>query len=232
MPLVLNRRSVFVAGAALFGAPSSARAEIPRVFDIATDDDAPIRNFRIAADLAPSNLPGVVLAGPPKAQLILYEFFDYACAYCRLAAQEIDLLLGPDAELRLGLAHHPILSPDSAEAARVVLAAATLFGDEAAYGLHERLFEAPGPAGGAKALAMAESLGLDARQLTQKAASAEIAAILAAQAGRAGALSLPQTPSFTLGGFAFVGWPGVRPVQGFVESMRKCAGLACPEPRP
>jgi len=232
MPLVLNRRSILVAAAILFRAPSSARAESPRSFYIATDEGAPIRNFRIAGELAPSNLPGVILAGPPRAELILYEFFDYACGYCRLAAQEVDLLLGADSEIRLGLVHHPILSPESAEAARVVLAAARLFGDEAAYRLHERMFEALGPVGAAKALAIADSLGLDAQRLAREAASAGIAAILAAHAGRASALSLPQTPSFTLGGFAFVGWPGDTSVRGFVESLRKCGGLACSERRP
>ena len=232
MTLVVNRRSVFATAAALLYAPASSSAQTKQAFDIATVEGAPIRNFRIAPDLAPSDLPGVVLVGPHQAKSILYEFFDYACGYCRLVALEIDFLLGPDADARLGLLHHPILTPGSSEAARFVLAAARLFGDETAYRLHVGLFEASGPAGATKALFVARGLALDSERLAREAAGDEVASILKAQADRARALSLPHTPSFTLGDFAFVGWPGVTQVQGFVESMRRCGGFACPGARP
>ena len=87
-------------------------------------------------------------------------------------------------------------------------------------------------AGAAKALFVARGLALDSERLAREAAGDEVASILKAQADRARALSLPHTPSFTLGDFAFVGWPGVTQVQGFVESMRRCGGFACPGARP
>lgn len=230
MPLFLNRRSLFVAAAAVLGSSGPGHAKFERAFDIATADGAPIRNFRIEAGRAPSDLPGVILAGSPKAGLILYEFFDYACAYCRIAAQEVDVLLTPDADVGLGLVHHPVLSSRSADAARVVLAAARIHGDAAAYRLHVGLFDTPGPTGTEKALAVAAAQGLETASLAREAAGEEIVAILAAQIERARALSLPQTPSFILGEFAFVGWPGAAPTESFIEAMRRCGGLRCPLP--
>ena len=227
MPLLLNRRSFVAAAAATLWWSRPGQAKFEQAFDIAAAA-SPIRNFRIESGKAPSDLPGVILAGPPNAGLILYEFFDYACGYCRIAAQEIDTLFGPTAGARLGLVQHPVLSPQSADAARVALATARLHGDAAAYRLHVGIFEAPGAAGGEKALAVAAAQGLNAKALAEEAAREEIAAILAAQSQRARALSLPQTPSFVLGDFAFVGWPGVESVEAFIEAMRRCGGLSCP----
>ena len=95
MALHFNRRA-FLAGAALLSAARPSLAEIGRAFDIETGDGTPIRNFRIAQEMAPSDLPGLILAGPTSADLVLYEFFDYACPFCRTASQDIDILLTPE----------------------------------------------------------------------------------------------------------------------------------------
>jgi protein-disulfide isomerase len=230
MAFLVNRRSLIAAVASCLAMSRPARAKPEQAFDIATPDGAPIRNFRIAPGKAPSDLPGVIRFGPPNAELVLYEFFDYACPYCRVASQELDILLGPDAGAKLGLLQHPILSPRSVEVARIMLAATLLHGDAVAYRLHVGLFQAPGSVGAEKALAVAAGLGLDAGRLAEEAAREEVAAILAAQTERARALSLPQTPSFVLGDFAFVGWPGVEPTESFIEATRRCGGLRCPSP--
>lgn len=230
MPLLLNRRSLFAAMAAILSSSEPGEAKFERAFDISTADGTPIRNFRIAAGRSLADLPGVILAGPREAGPILYEFFDYGCGYCRVAAQELDVLLTPDAGVRSALVQHPVLSPRSADAARVVLAAARLNGDAAAYRLHVGLFETPGPTGTEKALAVAAAQGLKAAAVAEEAAREEVAAILAAQSERARALSLPQTPSFVLGEFAFVGWPGAAPMESFIEATRRCGGLRCPLP--
>ena len=230
MPPLLNRRSFVTAAAATLSLSRPGQAKIEQAFDIAASA-SPIRNFRIASGKAPSDLPGVILAGPPKAGLILYEFFDYACSYCRIAAQEIDTLFGPTAGVRLGLVQHPVLSPQSADAARVVLATARLHGDDIAYRLHVGIFEAPGRASGEKALTVAAAQGLNAKALAEEAAREDIAAIVDAQSQRALALSLPATPSFVLGDFAFVGWPGAESIEDIIEAMRRCGGLRCPSPK-
>jgi protein-disulfide isomerase len=175
-------------------------------------------------------LPGVILNGPADADLVLYEFFDYACPYCRVASQELDVLLTPGARVRLGLVQHPILSQRSIDAARTVLAAARLHGDATAYRLHTGLFETPGKTSEEKALAVASAQGLDAAALKRQAQSADISTILDAHIERARALPLPQTPSFVLGDFAFAGWPGVEAAESFFSAMRRCGGLRCPTP--
>ena len=228
MPRRVTRRAALAAVAgAMLDAPSGW-AEDALAFALETPDGAVIRNFAISPVLAPADLPGVIVAGAAEGAPVLYEFFDYSCPYCRLASQDLDLLLGPESGMRLGLLHHPILGARSAEAALFVLAAQKLFGDEAALRLHVRLFEAPGRVGADKARAIAESLSLDPARLTAQAGSGEMQAILDAHANRALTLGLRQTPAFVLGDYAFIGWPGPEMVQGFAQALKRCGGLACP----
>jgi len=222
----VTRRSLVVALATLGGIPA-ARADVARAFLLETADGAVIRNFAIPKALAPTDLPGVLVAGAAKAAPVLYAFLDYACSFCRLASQELDLQLGPASGLRLGLLHHPVLGAGSQEAALVVIAARPLFGDSAALRLHMRLFEAPGRVGAEKALALAASMGLDPEQLKAETQSARTRAVLDTQSGRAVALGLLQTPAFVFGDYAFVGWPGTPMVRAFAEALKTCGGLAC-----
>lgn len=226
----VTRRLALAALAALGGArEASAEAAREKARFALETPEGVINNFAIPPELAPADLPGVLVTGAAKTGPVLYEFFDYACPYCRLASQEVDLLLGPDSGMRLGLLHHPVLGEGSAQAARAVLATKTLFGDDAALRLHTRLFETPGRVGADKVVALAAALDLDAARLKTEADGAETRAILDAHAGRARALGLTRTPSFVLGGYAFVGWPGPDAVQAFVAAFQRCRGLACPE---
>ena len=206
------------------------RAKPNQGFGVAAAEGEFVQTLRIAPGKSPANLPGVISNGPANADLLLYEFFDYACPHCRVASQELDVLLTPGAGIRLGLVQHPILSQRSNDAARIVLATARLHGDATAYRLHIGLFETPGKTSEEKALAVASAQGLEAGELKREAASADIFEILNAQTERAQALSLPNTPSFVLGDFAFVGWPGVEATDNFFSAMRRCGGLQCPTP--
>ena len=199
------------------------------MFDISAADGTPLRNFAIDPSLSPDSLDGLIETGGGGPLLV--EFFDYSCGPCRRAAPEIESLLARAPELRLGLAQHPVLGPGSIAAAKVALATQHLEGGDAAFRLHRALLQAPGPASAEKALALADAQGLNRAELEQAAASEAAAKTIAAHGQRARDLSLPQTPSFVLAGFAFVGWPGVQPLLAFLAALRNCGGLACPQRR-
>lgn len=61
--------------------------------------------------------------GARKPDVVLVEFFDYACAYCRASLPHVEQLLNEDKGLRVVFRELPILGPDSVAAARVSLAA-------------------------------------------------------------------------------------------------------------
>lgn len=95
--------------------------------------------------------------GAENGDVILVEFFDYACGYCRKARTDIAKLLAEDKNLKVVYRELPILSEASNSAARVSLLAA----EKGKYsGFHEALYEA-GRVSQDSILAAATSVGLD-----------------------------------------------------------------------
>jgi protein-disulfide isomerase len=67
--------------------------------------------------------PGAPVAGNPEGDVTLVEFFDYRCPYCRAIAPTVMGLAESDRGLRIVFREWPILSRESAFAARAALAA-------------------------------------------------------------------------------------------------------------
>ena len=63
-------------------------------------------------------------AGAEDGDVVLVEFFDYACGYCRQSNAAIDRLLAEDPRLKVVCRELPVLGPASQEAALASLAAA------------------------------------------------------------------------------------------------------------
>lgn len=67
--------------------------------------------------------PGAVL-GNPQGKVVMVEFMDFACGYCRQSVAEVDALIAANPDLKVVVRQMPILSPASEDAARMGLAAA------------------------------------------------------------------------------------------------------------
>ena len=63
-------------------------------------------------------------AGAGDGDVVLVEFFDYACGYCRKSNADVERLLREDPRLKVVWREWPVLGPDSEDAARASLAAA------------------------------------------------------------------------------------------------------------
>jgi protein-disulfide isomerase len=61
--------------------------------------------------------------GNPEGDVVLVEFFDYRCPYCKRVAPAIEQLISEDPNLRVVMKEWPILSEVSRLAARAALAA-------------------------------------------------------------------------------------------------------------
>src|SRR5690606_17245635 len=82
---------------------------------------------------------------------------DFACGYCRQSVAEVDALIAAHPDLRVVIREIPILSPESADAAKMALAAAQQ-GKYAAF--REAMFAAGRP-GAATIAGAARAAGLD-----------------------------------------------------------------------
>ncbi|WP_265564049.1 DsbA family protein [Sphingomicrobium arenosum] len=63
-------------------------------------------------------------ASADDADVVMVEFYDYACGYCRQTKPDVDRLVKEDDKLRVVYRELPVLGPDSIIAARASLAAA------------------------------------------------------------------------------------------------------------
>ncbi len=63
-------------------------------------------------------------AGAADGDVVLVEFFDYACGYCRASNPDVARLLGEDPRLKVVWRDFPVLGPASDQAAIASLAAA------------------------------------------------------------------------------------------------------------
>ncbi len=63
-------------------------------------------------------------AGAADGDVVLVEFFDYACGYCRASNPDVERLLAEDPRLKVVWREFPVLGPESEQAAVASLAAA------------------------------------------------------------------------------------------------------------
>jgi protein-disulfide isomerase len=129
-------------------------------------------------------------AGAKNGDVVLVEFFDYACGFCRKSNADLDRLLKEDPKLKIVWRDWPVLGPDSEAAAKASIAAAAAGRFKP---FHDALFAAGRPSGAA--VTAAER----AAGLTPAAPPANAADELARNYDLARAIGANGTPTFIVG---------------------------------
>jgi protein-disulfide isomerase len=229
----LSRRNLVAASAGALaglglGGPARAQSYGQRVA-VTGDDGKAVANSVLPGEITGQipALRGVTYAGPREAETTLYEFFDFNCPYCRKAAADVVALNETDATLRIGLVQNPILSPQSAQAAKVMLAVQRRLGAAAGWGFYRTLLSKPGRIDGPGALTAAAALGVPQAEIEEIADSEEVRAALKSHMRIAADLGLYATPSYVLGNGGILGHPGARSLARMIASTRRCDRLAC-----
>ena len=140
--------------------------------------------------------PEAPVAGNPEGAIVLVEFFDYRCGYCRRVKPTLETLLAENDDLRLAFKEFPILGPESMLAARAALASR-------AQGLYEpfhwALMGADGPFDLDHILGVARSVGLDDERLARDMEDPAIDTLIDRNAVLANILGIRGTPAFVVG---------------------------------
>lgn len=147
---------------------------------------------------------GSPIAGNPKGDLPVIEFFDYNCGYCKKAFTEVSSFLDKDKKTRFILKEFPILSKGSEEAARVALAAKM---QGKYWEFHRAMLESTGQANEATSLKTAEKLGLDMARLKRDMGSAEVKKEIEDTRALAAKMGIQGTPHFIVGDKIIPGAP-------------------------
>ena len=217
---MIDRRALVLAAAGAGFAFGTRAAEL------LGDDGKPASTWRLPSEIS-LDPPGLIVAGGKSPDVIVTEFFDYNCPWCKKSAGDLDRLVQGDKDFSLRLIQNPVLSLGSVQAAKVALAVRALAGNETAYRFHRALLARRGQVTGQEALAEATALKLDRKAVEDKADSEDLIQQLRRHGAISRALAMDATPSFAVNGMGIAGWPGAGTMQRVVKNVRACDAIAC-----
>jgi protein-disulfide isomerase len=172
----------------------------------------------VAANRAAYETPfGSAWAGAEDGDVVLVEFFDYACGYCRKSNADVDRLLAEDKKLKVVWRGWPVLGPDSERAAQVSLAAAQ---DGRFRDYFHRLYALGRPTE-AKINEAAAAAGVSPQRIAQMAESDEAKNEFGKNFQLAQALNASGTPLFIVGDKVLHGAVGYDALKQAIEDARK-----------
>ena len=183
-----------------------------------------VKSFLSAnAEIVYGGTEGLIM-GNPNGDVTVVEFFDYNCGYCKRALNDLTALLESDANVKVVMKEFPILSPGSVEAAKVSLAVAK---QDRYFDFHARLLNAPGQANGAKALRIAEELGLDMARIREDMNSQEVQAEIDVTQQMAAAIGIRGTPAYLVGSELVPGAVGIDSLRSKIKEIRDGTCMTC-----
>ena len=239
LPLVLSGAALLLAGGAtgwvLGGSSASAgsKAEVEgivRAYILAHPEILPeaMENLRkketgkqlgaVGAKLEVA-FPGAVM-GNPNGTMVLVEFTDFACGYCRASVPEVDALIAANPDLKVVVRELPIIAPTSADAARWGLAAA----EQGKYPAFHKAMFATGRTDAASIEGAAKASGLDLGRARKFIADPRVDAELKNNIELARQLGIDGTPSWVVGDQLLAGAVGRDELSKAIAAARSSEG--------
>ena len=139
---------------------------------------------------------GDPVLGNPDGSLVIYEFSDYNCGYCKRVFQTLQDLIASDGDIKIVIKEFPILSQSSVLAAQAGIAAQAQ-GVFPAF--HRAMMTARGAISIDSILDAARSAGADLDRLQADMKSPEVAAIIERTRIAATKLEISGTPGLVIG---------------------------------
>jgi protein-disulfide isomerase len=155
------------------------------------------------------------IVGNPKGDVVVVEFMDYNCGYCKKAIGEVAQLMETDKNLKVIFKDFPIFGEHSEYAARAAIAS----NKQGKYwDLHKAMLSHEGQITSEQVDQLAAGLGLDMTRLKADIGSKEVGEQMAANMQLAKDLALSGTPAFL---FDTTVVPGYLPLDGMQQEIAK-----------
>ena len=163
-------------------------------------------------------LPDGFVARNPDGRIVVEEFLDYYCTFCKVSSPEVDALAAADPEIRLVIRELPILTPQSLPLAQIALAASY----QGLYlEVHKAMMTARTVPSPEAALAIVASLGGDPEQILADMNRPEIGLHIRRNLERALAGGIRSTPGFIVQGLPFAGYIGQEQMAELFELLKQ-----------
>lgn len=161
------------------------------------------------------NDPKDPFLGNPKGDVVVVEFFDFNCGYCKKVLEPLQQLVKEDKNVKVILKEYPILSDSSKTAAKAALAAHK----QGKYvEMHVALLQSKGGLGDDSIMEIAANTGLDKAKLKKDMEDPEIASQIAKSQDLGKEVGAHGTPAFIIGETLI---PGAMSLSEFKEHVAK-----------
>ncbi len=176
-----------------------------------------------AAEALSKNMESIISAdspsaGNPEGDIIVVEFFDYNCGYCKKALGDIQEVVKNEKDVRVIFKEMPILGPSSMTAAQWALAAHK---QGKYFEYHAELMKHRGAKDASSLEKLAKKLGLDVKQMKKDAASKEVSEHISKDVSLARQIGINGTPAFIVNDKLFPGYLGEGGLKSSIENARK-----------
>lgn len=157
-------------------------------------------------------------AGAEDGDVVLVEFFDFACPYCRQSAEDVQQLLADDPKLKVVFRDMPVLGPESERFAMASLSAAK---QNRYVRFYTQVFRGEGRLSQERLIRNVRGAGLNEAQVAADLNNRELRAELQRNVELARALGLTGTPSYVVGNRILSGAVGYDELKEAVEAARR-----------
>ena len=149
-----------------------------------------------------ANNPNIPYMGSDTPKVIIIEFFDYNCGYCKKSLDAVKELLRTEYDLKISFRDYPILAPSSRIAAKAALAAKK---QGKYFSFHSALMSMQGNLNEDKIFTIANNLEMDIEKLKIDMQKDEIEEIIEDNESLARKLNIRGTPTFIINGKLYAG---------------------------
>ncbi|MEP3441482.1 MAG: DsbA family protein [Sulfitobacter sp.] len=160
------------------------------------------------------------VGGNPDGDIVLVEFLDYRCGYCRRAHSEVAELLETDGNIKLIVKELPILGDGSVLASRFAVAVKQLAGGDSYKAIGDALMSFQGDITLPALRRLGSTFGLDMEAIEARMDSEDVTAEIAQTRALAGALAINGTPTFVMQDELLRGYLPLQQMQAIVSDKR------------
>lgn len=156
-------------------------------------------------------------AGNPDGDIVIVEFYDYNCGWCKKAWTEIQAILKDDKNVRVVFYDIPVLGPDSLEVAKWSLASKK---QNKFFEFHSAVMNHPGQHDVETLKKLAGDAGLNVEKLEKDKASPDIEAEIKSHLEAAASVGIQGTPGFLINDRVFRGYIPYDVIQSTIKELR------------
>lgn len=158
--------------------------------------------------------------GNPEGTLLMVEFSDYKCSYCKRAHTDVQQLIAANPDIRLVVKEYPILGQESILAARAAIAVLINDGGEVYDTFNDALMLENGPLNEISLPLIAQSAGADSAKMMEIINAELVTQIIRTNRTLGQQMDVSGTPTFVVGNQMLRGYVPLAQMQLIVDDVR------------